>query len=261
MKNNNKVEIFAGSNAPDSRLGLLWLDSSDSTPYLKIVENSGKTKIVGGSYFELTTSLSESSSGKALDAVAGKAINDSVSQVNDRVSQVNEDINSINANKYPSIGPGRSGTIYKIVIESLLSMGFSIHGADLSNADLTGLDMSVLDLSGMNMNTCVFNGVDLTGSNLSNCDMTNADLSSADLTSANLSNANLSGAVLTSSTLDTAIINGINLTGATGLDPDINVALLLVSASEDDVITWVDGSDYEFISGTWSVITEDITEE
>lgn len=249
MKNNQKIEIFAGQKAPDSNLGMLWLDESSTIPYLKIVNKNGTTNIVGGSYFELTTSLSESSSGKALDAVSGKAIND-------KVFQIDEDLNSLNVNKYPSIGPGRSGAISKTVVESLLSMGFSIYGADLSNADLTGLDMSVLDLSGMSMNACILSGVDFAGSNLSNCDMTDVNLSSADLTSANLSNANLSGADLTGATLDMAVINGINLTDSTGLDSDINLALGLISAIDNDVITWVDGSDYKFISDTWSVVTE-----
>ena len=249
MKNNHKVEIFAGSNAPDSKLDMLWLDNSSKTPYLKIVEDSGSLKVVGGDYFELTTSLSESTPGKALDAVSGK-------QINDKVSQAEEDINSLVNGKCPSIGAGRPGTISKTVVESLLAMGFSIHGANLSHADLTGLDMSWLDLSGMSMNVCILVGVDFTGSNLSNCDMTDVNLSSADLTSANLSNSNLFGADLAGATLDMAMINGVNLTDSTGLDPDINVALGLVNASDGDIITWVDGDDYKFISETWSIITE-----
>lgn len=152
---------------------------------------SGKTSAgdkisLGGA--ELSTSLTETEEGKAADATVIKTLNDS---------------------KYPKLQNGTGYITSITTLETLVGLGFSLSGANLSNAELID----------------------------------------ANLSGASLSNAGLSGANLAGANLGSAYLTNANLTGATGLNPDINIAFADVNKDPNGdslpwTLTWTDGSTY-----------------
>ncbi len=252
MKNNQKIEIFAGQKAPDSNLGMLWLDESSAIPYLKIVNKNGTTNIVGGPALELSTSMTEVSTGKAADSTVVKTLNDSI-------SSLEQDISSIDlSSKYPTIGNAGPGTATMSVVQSMAAMGFSLTGAKLINADLTGID-----LNGLNLNQCVFTGADLESANLTSCQLEGAKfdgaiLSLADLTYSYLKDVDFSGATMATTVMTGTYLGENDFTGATVADPDINIAMTAygVNGISGNIITWVDGLAYIYENQTWSLYVE-----
>lgn len=219
MKNNNKVEIFAGTKAPDYRLGLLWLDTSAPAAKLKKLNKDGSVEILNPTIppipapVELSTSLTETVEGKAADATVIKTLNDS---------------------KYPSLQNGTGNVTSIPTIETLVRIGFSLTRSNLSYSNLTNADLTNADLS----------SADLSYANLSYANLTNANLYYANLTGANLSYANLYRADFPGANLYSA-----DLTNAEGLNSDINVALADVNKDPNGdispwTLTWTDGSTY-----------------
>lgn len=246
MKNNQKIEIFAGQKAPDSNLGMLWLDKSSASPYLKIVNKNGTTNIVGGPALELSTSMTEVSTGKAADSTVVKILNDSISDLEQGIASI-----SI----YPGIDDAGPGTATMSVVQSMAAMGFILAGAKLINADLTGID-----LHGLNLKQCVFTGADLESANLTECQLEGAKfdgaiLSLADLTYSFLKDVDFSGATMATAVMEGTYLGGNDFTGATVADPDINIAMAAygVNGFTGNTVIWADGLEYIYEDQTWTL--------
>lgn len=106
----------------------------------------------------------------------------------------------------------------------------------ISNATLSSINFKYANFTSSSLNDIFFND-----SNFSYATFRDAKLTNVDLTNSNLTHANLTGIILSGVKLDR-----VNLSGATGLDANINIALtpdkyLLTS---DTYLIWTDGKPY-----------------
>ena len=115
--------------------------------------------------------------------------------------------------------------------------------ANFSTKTISGVTLSNINFKYANFTSGALNNSFFNKSNFSYATFRNTALTNVDLTEANLTNANLTGIILSKVRLDR-----VNLSGATGLDANINIALtpdkyLLTS---DTYLIWTDGKPYNF---------------
>ena len=99
-------------------------------------------------------------------------------------------------------------------VETALSDGVDLRGADLRGACLTGVDLRGADLSHADLRGADLTGVDLRGACLTDADLRRACLTDANLSDADVSYAELIGADLTGVDLSRADLSRADLTGA-----------------------------------------------
>lgn len=158
MKHNNKVEIFQGKNAPDSKLGMLWLDTNNGSSKLKKFNTDGSAETLNPDFPEIpvlptiSTSKTESVPGKVADATM---------------------IRDLNVSKYSALYHNEHAGAFSNTIGStvadMVKIGFSFNNANLKSADLSNLSLD----------GGIFSNVTFEDSTLSNSTLTYADLTNA----------------------------------------------------------------------------------
>ena len=150
-----------------------------------------------------------------------------------------ETVKTLQLNKQDKIPPFNSNGMWGSDINQLYVYFLIVGNLDNANLDYTNLDNAYL--SNANLNYASLNYASLNYTNLTYANLTNASLDNANLDNANLDNANLTYANLSNA----------NLSNATGLDPDINVALSSVNKDPNGdgvtvwILTWTDSSAYQ----------------
>lgn len=232
----------------------------------------------GGGDIQLSTSLNETATGKASDATLIKYLNDNKYP---RIQNGTGFVPSAQTLE-TLVGVGFNLNYANISNANLNSV--NLEGARLSNANLNntyfdGVNLGNAYLDGANLasvyaTSANFNQANLKraylsyaylsnatffGANLDGAYMDSATLDGTFFISANLNGADLSYAYLNDSIFDGANLEDVNLSGArllsanlsyaTGLDPDINVALESVDKDPNGdglswTVTWTDGLSY-----------------
>ena len=223
------IKLIDSELAPENPTqGQRWVDPTSGIKYEYIdgiwVEFSAAgTSDGGGSTIELSTSLEETEPGKALDATMGSRLN-------------NAKMNRLQ---------GGTGRVDVVTLETLVGIGFDLSGANLSEANLEYARLSNAALSHSQLYGTNFSYANLSGAFLSYSELPYASFSNATLEGADFYNANLEGVDFSNATLSFAYFEG-----ATGLDPDINIALANINKDPygDSAmweIFWTDGYMYQ----------------
>ena len=165
-----------------------------------------------------------------------------------------ETVKTLQLNKQDKIPPFNSNGMWGSDINQLYVYFLIVGNLDNANLDYTNLDNAYLSNANLNyasLNYASLNYTNLTYANLTNASLDNANLDNANLTNASLDNANLDNANLDNANLTYANLSNANLSNATGLDPDINVALSSVNKDPNGdgvtvwILTWTDSSAYQ----------------
>jgi hypothetical protein len=195
--------------------------------------------------------------GKALDARQGKVLNDGkMNRLRPNGDHMSEQkcLELYNLGFDLSYANLSYADLSNAYLESANLSYADLYNADLSNAYLESANLDGANLPYANLSYAYLESANLSNANLSYADLYNANLPYADLYNANLPYANLSYAYLESANLDGAYLDGANLDNAnlynaTGLSPDINIGLSLVSKNPNSDTTpwpiiWTDNNSY-----------------
>lgn len=173
MKNNNKVEIFAGNNAPDSRLGMLWMDTNGSSSKIKKFNPDGSTETLNPDFPAIpvlpiiSTSKTETIPGKVADATM---------------------IRDLNVSKYPKIYLNEHAGAFSATagdtVADMIRIGFTFDNANLKGADLSSQDLDGAKFANANLEDAILSDSSLTYVDFTNAVLVNTYMDGVDLSEA-----------------------------------------------------------------------------
>lgn len=134
------------------------------------------------------------------------------------------------------------------------------HGSPVGQTYLYG-NFSICDFS-----YCNFGGCGMSASHISDCNFSHSDFQAAFLSYSTLTNIDMSSCICDGLDFTNTIFNNVNIsnstfdsaifTGATGLNPNINIALSAASFYTGMSVTWIDGRLYNYTTGDGFTVAE-----